>query len=619
LQSVALFIFSHHFSVGNENNLMGRFHHSFRVNSESLVHDQGHGTGFLESAPDEGRFHRSMLRVFCIILTLQIVMITFGAQSTSFTNPVLAGFYPDPAICKAGDDYYLVTSTFAWYPGLPVLHSKDLVNWTTIGHVLDRPGQLNLDDAGVSRGLFAPSIQYHKGIFYVACTNVDSGGNFVVTAKDPKGPWSEPTWLPQVNGIDPSLFFDAGKAFMIYNSDPPENKSLYEGHRSIRMYEFNPVTLKTMGEQTVLVNGGVDISRRPIWIEAPHLYKVGEYYYLMCAEGGTGYDHSEVIFRSRNVKGPFVPGPRNPILTQRHLDPQRENPITTTGHADLVEVRSGEWWAVFLGCRPYSRADDDLYNTGRETFLAPVKWQDGWPVINPDHNEVQYHYRYPLPQKNEKRDVPLSGNFTWKDDFNCGSLALHWIYLRTVREQWLDISDGHLKLKVRPETCSEKGNPSFVGHRQQHIHSRVTASLKFKTSAKNEKAGIVIFQSENAFLYICLSSRSGKPVVQLYKAPVPDAQEMELLAEQLLADDFFSELLFRIESNGGEYSFSYSPKNETWKSLLGKVDGTFLSTRKAGGFVGCVYGLYATSLGKPSSNTALFDWVEYAGNDPSLG
>ena len=544
--------------------------------------------------------------------------MTSGRKSKLFTNPVLAGFYPDPAICKAGDDYYLVTSTFAWYPGLPVLHSKDLVNWNTIGHVLDRPSQLNLDGAGVSRGLFAPSIQYHLETFYVVCTNVDNGENFVVTAKDPKGSWSEPTWLPQVHGFDPSLFFDSGKAFIVFNSDPPENKSLYEGHRSIRMFAFDPVTLKTTGEEIILVDGGVDISKQPIWIEAPHLYRVGEYYYLMCAEGGTGYDHSEVIFRSRNVKGPFVPGPRNPILTQRHLDPQRENPITTTGHADLVEVRPGEWWAVFLGCRPYSRADEDLYNTGRETFLAPVKWLDGWPVINPDHMEVQYHYPYPLPQKKETHDLPLSGNFTWRDDFDSGNLALHWIFLRTVREQWFGISDNHLELKVRPETCSEKRNPSLVGHRQQHIHSKATTSLRFQPLTEHEKAGLVVFQNEHAFLYICKSSSAGKPVIQFFKSPVNDSQPMELLAEHALNGDDDNPVLIRIESKGGAYSFSYAPDDDKWQTLADHVDGTFLSTKRAGGFVGCVFGLYATSLGKPSLNHAFYDWFEYAGKDPSL-
>jgi xylan 1,4-beta-xylosidase len=427
-------------------------------------------------------------------------------------------------------------------------------------------------------------------------------------------------WLPQLNGIDPSLFFEDDKAFIVFNSDPPENNALYEGHRSIRMYEFDPVTLKTIGEERLLVNGGVDISKKPIWIEAPHLYKVGDYYYLMCAEGGTGYDHSEVIFRSRDVTGPYTPGPHNPILTQRHLDPQRENPITTTGHADLVEISPGVWWAVFLGCRPYSRADHDLYNTGRETFLAPVKWKDGWPVINPDFVEVQYRYPYPLTPVTHQQDKPLSGNFVWKDNFNNGILAPHWIFLRTVHDPWYDLSTqrGALTVQVRPETCSGTGNPSFIGHRQQHINSSVTTLLKFQTSAENEKAGLVIFQSEYAFLYICRSSVSGKPVVQLYKSSPTVSEEMELLAEQLLEGDNISPVLFRIKSTGGEYSFSYSSKNDEWKSLLGEVDGTFLSTRKAGGFVGCVYGLYATSLGKPSSNQALFDWVEYVGSDPAL-
>ena len=264
------------------------------------------------------------------------------------------GFIPTPSICRASDDYYIVNSSFAYYPGLPLFHSKDLLNWKQIGYAMDRPEQLNLDGAGVSRGLFAPAISYHNGIFYIVCTEVSKLGNFVITAKDPKGPWSNPVSLPQVNGIDPSLFFDDnGKAYILFNSIPPNNVPMHDGHRTIRMFEFDAENLKVKGEEKLLINGGTDMTKKPVWIEGPHFIKKDGWYYLVCAEGGTGYNHSEVVFRSKSPEGPFVSYEKNPILTQRQLDPSRKYPITTAGHADFVEGKDGKWWAVFLACRPY--------------------------------------------------------------------------------------------------------------------------------------------------------------------------------------------------------------------------------------------------------------------------
>ena len=313
------------------------------------------------------------LSALLLFVLLSVSTSDVFTQDRLFTNPILAGFYPDPSICRVGNNYYMINSTFSYFPGIPVFHSKDLVNWKLIGHVMDRPEQMDLTGLGVSRGIFAPAIRFNKGIFYVTCTLVDAGGNFIVTSASPEGPWSNPVWIPKINGIDPSMFFDDnGKAYIIYNSVAPDNKPLYDGHRTIRMYEFDVENLKVFGEEKVLVNGGVDLSKKPVWIEGPHIFKVNDYYYLIAAEGGTGDQHSEVVFRSDNVDGPYVPYEKNPILTQRHLDPDRKNPITSTGHADLIQTENGDWLAVFLGCRPYSMSGDGFYNTGRETFLAPV-------------------------------------------------------------------------------------------------------------------------------------------------------------------------------------------------------------------------------------------------------
>ena len=560
-----------------------------------------------------------------LVLSMVLLLVFSGGARTQnkkeFTNPILAGFYPDPSICRVGSDYYLVNSTFSYFPGITVFHSKDLVNWKLIGYVLERQEQLNLDGQGVSRGIFAPAIRYHNGTFYVTCTLVDIGGNFVATSKSPEGPWSHPVWIPQINGIDPSMFFDEnGKSYILYNSIAPDDKPLYNGHRSIRMYEFNLDSLKIMGEEKILVNGGTDINKKPIWIEGPHIFKKDGYYFLMAAEGGTSDQHSEVVFRSKNCDGPYVPYAHNPILTQRHLDPKRESAITCTGHADLVQTEQGDWWAVFLGCRPYYPYEEGCVNTGRETFLAPVKWVDGWPVINLGKEEVQYHY--PLPLSFNKADAkrPYSGNFRWRDEFDNDTLCLDWTFLRTPHERWYNLTTkkGSLALQLRPETCSGNMNPSFLGHRQQHLRGSVSTEIDFVPKTENEKAGLLIFQNEKHFYFLCKSVDSNASVIQLYRSGdhALSTSPMELIAYKKLSEDQQKgKVLLKIEANGSSYSFSYAFQSDHGNLLKDGVDAKFLSTKVAGGFVGCMYALYATSLGQPSTAVSYFDWFEYQGND----
>ncbi|HEV7331296.1 MAG TPA: glycoside hydrolase family 43 protein [Flavisolibacter sp.] len=553
-----------------------------------------------------------MKKIAVFLFFLAAFHPVLAQKEDTYTNPVLAGFYPDPSICRVGDDYYIVNSSFAYYPGLPIFHSKDLVSWKQIGHAMDRPEQLPLIGARITRGLFAPAISYYKGRFYIVCTLIDKGGNFVITATNPAGPWSNPTYLKEVEGIDPSLFFDEStdKAYIVYNSEPPGRKPLWDGHRTIRMYEFDYTNKKVVGEEKLLVNGGVDTAKHPVWIEGPHIYRINDWYYLMCAEGGTGYNHSEVIFRSKSLEGPFVPWEGNPILTQRHLDRGRKNPITTTGHADLVQAPNGTWHAVFLACRPY---EGDHYNIGRETFLAPVTWTpDGWPVITKGTEEVKNRYPLPLPGAGKVPVNPFSGNYTFRDDFEDKPLNVRYTFLRTVTEKWYSASDkkGHLALQLRPQTVSGKENPSFVGFRQAHHQGSATTKVNFVPAAEKEKAGLVIFQNESHYYYLCKSRQGGKPVVQLYQS---DGDSMKLLASHPLAS-LNKEVYLRLEPNKDVYNASFSVDGKKWIPVL-QVDGKFLSTASAGGFTGCVFGLYATSNGRQSSTTAYYDWFEYKGND----
>ncbi len=556
------------------------------------------------------------MKRFFVLLIILISFISCSSVEEKFVNPILAGFYPDPSICNARSDYYLVNSTFGYFPGIPVFHSKDLVNWKLIGHVLDRPEQLNLDGFGVSRAIFAPAISYNNGKFYVTCTLIDGGGNFIVSADKPEGPWTNPIWLPEINGIDPSLFFDDdGRAYITYNSDAPDNKPLYSGHRTVRMVEFDIVNMKVISEPIILINGGVDISTKPVWIEGPHIYKINGTYYLTAAEGGTAEDHSQVILKSDKVDGPYIPYEKNPILTQRHLDPNRKYPVTCAGHADFVQTDDGNWWSVFLACRPHN----GNYYTGRETFLAPVKWIDGWPVINPDFEEIQYYYPLPVEPSSGIVDIPYTGNFTIKDEFDSDQLHRSWIFLRTPHEKWYDLKtkEGFLSIKLRPETCAGKLNSGFIARRQQHNKGYASTSVLFNPQAENEKAGLIVFLNETCFYYICKSIVNGKEVVQLFRSldkPQSD-NEMELIKQLEIPKEKMNEKInLKIETTGEFYSFYYSFEKEDWK-FIGKMDASFLRVQIPRDFTGCVFGMYATSLGKPVNNLAYYDWFEYNGND----
>lgn len=309
---------------------------------------------------------KGFLRVYFSILLLSYCAIA-GAQG--YKNPILSGFHPDPSICRVGDDFYLVNSSFEFFPGVPIFHSRDLINWKQIGHCLTRNSQLPLEKAGISQGIYAPTIRYNDGTFYMITTNISDKGNFIVHTKDPAGEWSEPVWLEQ-KGIDPSLYFENGRCYLTSNPD-----------NMIYLYEIDLKTGKQLSESKALWAGTG--GRYP---ESPHIYKKDNWYYLLISEGGTEYGHKVTIARSRNIDGPYDSNPANPILTHANLNAQT-NPIQGTGHGDLVQAGDGSWWMVCLGFRPQSGLHHML---GRETFLAPVRWdKDAWPVVN--GNGTQEH------------------------------------------------------------------------------------------------------------------------------------------------------------------------------------------------------------------------------------
>ncbi|WP_280751102.1 MULTISPECIES: glycoside hydrolase family 43 protein [unclassified Parabacteroides] len=506
-----------------------------------------------------------------------------------FYNPILPGWYSDPSICTNGEDYFLVTSSFAYFPGVPIFHSKDLVNWKQIGHVLDRPSQLtNMEGRGISRGIFAPAIEYnpHNQTYYMITTNV-SAGNFFVKTKDPFGSWSDPIPLPEVGGIDPSFFFDEDGRAYIVNNDGMDGKELYEGHRSIRVREFDVATDKTIGPWKMIVNGGVNLAEKPIWIEGPHLYKIKGKYYLMAAEGGTSEEHSEVIFVSDSPMGEFKPWDKNPILTQRHLPGNRLNPITCAGHADLIQTKEGDWWAVFLACRPINNRFENL---GRETFLMPVRWSDdGFPYMTRDEELIPM-----ISQRKgvERAEEVTFGNFTRKDDFNESKLGMEWLTLRTPATDLysLEKRPGHLALTCSPVKAAEMKTPAYVGRRMQHHQFTCETRMHFHPENEKQAAGMLLFKDETHHYFFALRKAANGHAISLIQ--VSDAGE-KTLAEAPVKQGKFIDM--KVVSTGLHYAFYYATQEGKWELLTDQVDARYLSTANAGGFTGSIIGLYATT------------------------
>ncbi len=506
-------------------------------------------------------------------------------KTNQFRNPILAGFYPDPSIVRVDDDYYLVNSSFAYSPGVPIFHSKDLVNWQSLGHVLTTPTQLPIEKQSSSRGIYAPTIRYHQGIFYLITTLVDIRGNFIVTAKNPAGPWSEPVLLPEIGGIDPDLFFDDdGKVYIAHN-DAPIGEPLYNGHRAIWLWEYDLKNQKVVKDSgRVIVNGGVDISQKPIWIEGPHIYKINGWYYLVCAEGGTGHDHSAVVFRSKSLDQPFVAYEGNPILTQRDLPMDRSNAVANAGHVDLVQTKEGEWWAVFLATRPYEK---NLFNTGRETFLLPVTWKEGWPIILEKGHSVPLQLSAPKTH-HKTISKPLTGNFVWTDSFDQPQIQTEWLKLRQSNQEFFTVNKGILQMSARKFRMDSLDQPAFLGRRQQH--TQFDASTEMSLPADKTSAGLVIFQNEQHHYYFGVKSIGEQQTIFIEQASgnTPKIIHEEALPKNSKTDS----IKLEISVNAGKINF-FCQQADTGKSLLQNADARILSTEIAGGFVGTMIGLHA--------------------------
>lgn len=496
-------------------------------------------------------------------------------MSVIASNPILPGFYPDPSMCAVGEDYYIVNSSFAYFPGLPIMHSKDLAHWEQIGNVLDRESQLPLKDAEISRGLFAPTIRYYDGVFYVICTNVSFGGNFIVTATDPKGPWSEPHYIEGADGIDPSLFFDEdGKCYYIGTHPNPEGPK-YNGDWYIYIQELDIKEFKLVGEHKNVWNGAL---KNVEWPEGPHLYKIGEYYYIIHAEGGTGPSHAVSVARSKEVFGPYEGNFNNPILTHRHLGVKY--PIRYVGHADLIQTALGDWYMVMLGVRQI-----DGYTTmGRETFLARVIFEDGWPVVNPGVGRLTDKMEIKLPQMEYKEKYTARPEVDKLYDFtNMEELGPEFLFLRNPKSDMYKL-DNALCLKCSKEKITGFGNASYVGIRQTGHLFETAATISTDGLLEGHSAGLVLFQSQSYNLRIEYGGCHADAIM------TKDGVEEKIGSVMIPAD-----LVTLVISVVGLKAVLGVMVGKDLFILAKDVDISMLSTEVAGGFVGCTIGVFAHS------------------------
>ncbi|NGM69819.1 glycoside hydrolase family 43 protein [Natronolimnobius sp. AArcel1] len=497
-----------------------------------------------------------------------------------YENPVLPGFHPDPSICRVGSDYYLATSSFEYTPGIPLYHSENLVDWEPIGHCLTAD-QLDLEDAEPSQGIFAPTLRHHEGTFYLVTTNVSAGGHFVITADEPTGEWSDPLWI-DAPGIDPDLFWDDGTAYFTYRSGPD----------GIEQAEIDLETGE-LGESTQLCRRLVSD-----YTEAPHLYEVDGTYYLIVAEGGTHTRHMVCAARADDPTGPFEPCPNNPILSHRSVS-GAYNPIQAIGHADLVEAHDGSWWLVCLGIRKHG-GHPGWHHLGRETFLAPVTWEDGWPVVNDGE---------PLEAEMTVPDTALETGETqsWETTapFDGDELGPLWNYRYPPETDRYVLEDGILTLHGGPATLDDRDS-TFVGRRQQHFDCKVETELVFNPEADGE-AGLTALYDESHHYEIGLTREDGNRVV-VARATVGDISDR--LGEVRVPE---GPVTLRLEATQDEYDWRVETTEGT--EHLATAPTKYLATEVAGGFTGVYLGPYATGNGNECDQPAHFESFAYRSSE----
>lgn len=505
--------------------------------------------------------------------------------TTYFQNPIIPGFAPDPSICRVNDDYYLVTSSFVWFPGIPIYHSKDLVNWELIGHGITRPTQVNFNGVKDKDGIWAVTIRYHKGLFYLITTASDCGGNFYITAKDPAGPWSDPVWLKDAPGIDASLMWDDDDK-CYYTGNTWNFKGSWPRQCAIWAQELNLKEQKLVGERKILTYGHANNAGNA---ESPHIYKIGNKYLLMIAEGGTNMYHAVTVHHSDSILKKYTSDYINPVLSHRTLG--NDYPIQCVGHADLVQTQKGDWWAVVLG----KRMIDGEALLSRETFLCKVNFENGTPIFNPGYGKVlSEQVRPDLPWTPVKPE-PV------RDEFDSDNLALNWNFIRTPKTAFYQISKGELLLKLQPEVADSLVSPAMIIQRIKHSAYSVTTKIRFSTTRNNEQAGLVVYRNNYSY-YMLLKEKSNIVLIKKHNG------RKEIVAQERYNKP---DVLLKLDVNELDAQFSYGETANNMQKI-GKVQSmSVIADSEINKFNGPGVGIYASSNGMKSTNTARFEWFDY--------
>ena len=558
-----------------------------------------------------------MIQHFAILI---FILTNIYGKEGYFINPIISGAHPDPSICRVGDDYYIVNSSFEYFPGLPIHHSKDLVNWELIGYGLHREdqcnGEMNIVDVQSDGGIHAPTIRYHKGTFYIITTNVYNSGdgtpglmiNFIITAKNPSGPWSKPHIIEGAPGIDPDIFFDDnGKVYFTGTHSPGDMNS--NGIGEIWIQELDIKKWKLVGERHTVWDGIFGCCT-----EGPHIYKEHGLYYLLVAEGGTGKNHAVMIAASENILGPYEENQRNPILTTRHLS--NNYFVNSTGHADMIELEDGRWYMVSLGKR--NDLDGDA-NMGRETYLMPMQWEPTivkWEQVSENKWEpLRYLFPVvaPLTGKVERftplpfTDRPQYINNTVIDDFLNENLDLRWTFIRVPEEKTYSLLEnpGFLRLYSKPDKIEDRKRFSLVGFRQKESDFEFEVKMNFLPDKNEVESGVIHYQKEWNYLTNTVIKKRKK--YYLEQKLKEKGKEVVTLKKTILKG-YDGNIILKVKSNKDRYDFFYSLNDGSSFDYFTSIEAIKVLDRN---YTGALLGLFTTSNGVLSQDYADYDWVRY--------
>lgn len=492
-----------------------------------------------------------------------------------YRNPVISGFFPDPSVCRYKDKYYLVCSSFHYFPGVPLFESSDLINWDMIGNVLTRKSQLPLAGADSCSGIYAPTIRCHNGRFYMVTTNTTSGGNFYVYTDDIYGEWSEPVYVDQ-DGIDPSLYFEDNRAYFMSNGTDDSGK------HGIVQCEIDIETGRKLSTAKCIWKG-----TGGRFLESPHLYKINGTYYLMASEGGTEYGHMVVYARSCSLYGPFEGYHRNPVLTNRNLG---GHIIQGCGHGDLIEDADGNWWMVHLGFRQIGQWTMH-HITGREVYLVPVKFdENGWFTAGTNGTTREFV------------EIPLiSSDQKFQNEYTFGNTRVgrEWCFLRNPHEENYEFSENRFRIKNSPLTLSEKqDSPSFIAMRQKEMNF----TLGCDVSLKSGEAGVTLYMTENQHYEIALR-RTDKGCELFRRLTIGDisCEDHKTIIPNI------SDTPVRLTVKASNFAYCFSAVCGENEYDLGAAQTKYLSTEIAGNFTGVMLGLYACCVAEERP-----DWAEFS-------